>query len=135
MIFSFAANCFKNKCLPDGILKKGDSLSSENGEYKLILQQNGNLQVLYGTTVIWSSNTINSKVEDLHFARSGNLVISGTGQQTYWSTNTGNTSPKAEILVISNDGDLQLPSKDNQRVWHSGARMIPAKGKISKIKK
>ena len=135
MIFSLAAKCFKNKCLPDGILKKGDSLTSENGEYKLILQENGNLQVLYGTMVVWSSNTINSNAEDLHFARSGNLVISGTAQQTYWSTNTANTSPKAEILVISDDGDLQLLSKDNQRVWHSGARMIPARGKICKIKK
>ena len=30
---------------------------------------------------------------------------------------------------MGNDGDLQLLSKDNKRVWHSGARMISANGK------
>ena len=132
---SFVGNCFKNKCLPGGILKKGDPLISENGEYKVILQENGNLQVLYGTMVVWSSNTINSNVEKLHFEKGGDLVISGTSQQVYWSTNTGSKSPKAEILVKSDDGDLQLLSKDNQRVWHSGPRLVSPKGRISNTNK
>ena len=46
-----------------------------------------------------------------------------------WSTGTADSSSKAETLVIGNDGDLQLLSKDNERVWHSGARMISANGK------
>ena len=31
--------------------------------------------------------------------------------------------------MIGNDGDLQLLSKDNERVCHSGAGMISANGK------
>ena len=30
---------------------------------------------------------------------------------------------------MGNDGDLQLLSKDNEGVWHSGERMISANGK------
>ena len=85
--------------------------------------------------VVWSNNTINSNVEKLRFEKSGNLVISGTSQQVYWSTSTANKSPKAQILVISDDGDLQLLSKDSQRVWHTGPRLISPKGRISNTNK
>ena len=52
---------------------------------------------------------------------------------TSWSTDTADSTPKAETLVMGNDGDLQLLSKDNERVWHSGARMISANGKSTII--
>ena len=76
-------------------------------------------------SVVWSSNTTNSDANELHFDQSGNLMILGTT----WSTGTAASSPKAEALVMGNDGDLQLLSKDNERVWHSGARMVSANGK------
>ena len=76
-------------------------------------------------SVVWSSNTGNSGVSELYFDQSGNLTILGTN----WSTSTADPSSKAETLVIGNDGDLQLLSKDNERVWHSGAGMISANGK------
>ena len=99
---------------------------SKNGKYKAILQEDGNLQVIYkNLSVVWSSNTANSGASELYFDRSGNLMILGIN----WSTGTADSSSKAETLVIGNDGDLQLLSKDNERVWHSGARMISANGK------
>ena len=99
---------------------------SKNGKYKAILEEDGNLQVIYkDLSVVWSSNTANSGASELYFDQSGNLMIFGTN----WSTGTADSSSKAETLVIGNDGDLQLLSKDNERVWHSGARMISANGK------
>ena len=99
---------------------------SKNGKCKAILQEDGNLQVMYkNLSVVWSSNTANSGASELYFDQSGNLMILGTN----WSTGTADSSSKAETLVIGNDGDLQLLSKDNERVWHSGARMISANGK------
>ena len=107
-------------------MKKGDFLISENGKYKAIFQEDGNLQVTYkNLSVVWSSNTANSDANEVHFDQSGNLMILGTS----WSTDTADSTPKAETLVMGNDGDLQLLSKDNERVWHSGARMISANGK------
>ena len=107
-------------------MKKGDFLISENGKYKAIFQEDGNLQVTYkNLSVVWSSNTGNSGANEVHFDHSGNLMILGTS----WSTDTADSTPKAETLVMGNDGDLQLLSKDNERVWHSGARMISANGK------
>ena len=107
-------------------MKKGDFLISENRKYKAIFQEDGNLQVMYkNLSVVWSSNTVNIGANEVHFNQSGNLMILGTN----WSTNTTYSSPKAEALVIGNDGDLQLLSKNNERVWHSGARMVSANGK------
>ena len=107
-------------------MKKGDFLISENGKYKAIFQEDGNLQVTHkNLSVVWSSNTGNSGANEVHFDQSGNLMILGTS----WSTDTADSTPKAETLVMGNDGDLQLLSKDNERVWHSGARMISANGK------
>lgn len=123
---SIIGDCFRNKCIPNGSLKKGDFLISENGKYKAIFQEDGNLQVMYkNLSVVWSSNTGNSGANEVHFDQSGNLMILGTS----WSTDTADSTPKAETLVMGNDGDLQLLSKDNERVWHSGARMISANGK------
>ena len=99
---------------------------SENGKYKAIFQEDGNLQVTYkNLSVVWSSNTGNSGANEVHFDQSGNLMILGTS----WSTDTADSTPKAETLVMGNDGDLQLFSKDNERIWHSGARMSSANGK------
>ena len=99
---------------------------SKNGKYKAILQEDGNLQVMYkNLSVVWSSNTANSGASELYFDQSGNLMILGIN----WSTGTADSSSKAETLVIGNDGNLQLLSKDNERVWHSSARMISANGK------
>ena len=107
-------------------MKKGDFLIPENGKYKAIFQEDGNLQVTYkNLSVVWSSNTGNSAANEVHFDQSGNLMILGTS----WSTDTADSTPKAESLVMGNDGYLQLLSKDNERVWHSGARMISANGK------
>ena len=107
-------------------MKKGDFLISENGKYKTIFQEDGNLQVTHkNLSVVWSSNTGNSGANEVHFDQSGNLMILGTS----WSTDTADSTPKAETLVMGNDGDLQLLSKDNERVWHSGARMSSANGK------
>lgn len=111
-------------------MKKGDFLISENGKYKAIFQEDGNLQVTYkNLSVVWSSNTGNTGANEVHFDQSGNLMILGTS----WSTDTADSTPKAETLVMGNDGDLQLLSKDNERVWHSGARMISANGKSTII--
>ena len=107
-------------------MKKGDFLISENGKYKAIFQEDGNLQVTYkNVSVVWSSNNGNSGANEVHFGQSGNLMTLGTS----WSTDTADSTPKAETLVMGNDGDLQLLSKDNERVWHSGAGMISAIGK------
>ena len=70
---------------------------SENGKYKAIFQEDGNLQVTYkNLSVVWSSNTGYSGANEVHFDQSGNLMILGTS----WSTDTADSTTKAETLVI-----------------------------------
>ena len=49
---------------------------SKNGKYKAILQEDGNLQVMYKSlSVVWSGNTANSGDSELYFDQSENLMI------------------------------------------------------------
>ena len=106
-------------------MKKGEFLISENGKYKAIFQEDGNLQVTYkNLSVVWLSNTENSGAIEVHFDQSGNLMILGRS----WSTDTADSNPKAETLVMGNDGDLALLSKDNECVCPNNARLIPGNG-------
>ena len=73
---------------------------SKNGKYKAILQEDGNLQVMYKSlSVVWSGNTANSGDSELYFDQSENLMILWTN----WSAGTTDSSSRAETLVIGNN--------------------------------
>ena len=67
-------NCHGDTCTHMGVLKKGKYLRSNNGIFKLILQENGNLEILCKTKPIWSTRTITNKVDFLYFKQNGKLV-------------------------------------------------------------
>ncbi len=95
-------------------LKRGDYLTSLNGQYRLILQRDGNL-VLYGPReqALWSSNTQGMPIEKCIMQGDGNLVLYLSNGQPVWSSNTPRY-PGA-FLALQSDGNLVIFSP--QPVW------------------
>ena len=99
---------------PDETLKREEYLTSANGLYKLLMQEDGNL-VLYGPRNhrLWSSNTQDKPVEICIMQGDGNLVLYLYDGQPVWFSNTGNRP--GSYLVLQNDGNLVI----YQPVWSS----------------
>ncbi|WP_186316175.1 hypothetical protein [Catellatospora sichuanensis] len=104
-------------------------LSSYNGIYHLMQQQDGNL-VLYGpaNSVLWSAGTYHTNVygmsiRETRMQTDGNLVVynsSAPGAAAVWASNTVGAGPSPE-LVLQNDGNLVLRSWSTWQVfWQTG---------------
>jgi hypothetical protein len=104
-------------------LLSGQSLSS--GNYKLLLNDNGNLG-LYNSSgdsinsVIWQSNTENKGVTPyiLLLQTDGNLVIMDSKSQIIWSSDTSGQPPLK--LVLSPNGNLCIVDNTGKSIWCQG---------------
>ena len=121
---SSSGKCANNKCLPNGILKRGSSLQSENNENKFILQSNGDLVITCKGLVIWASSTWQvfptNRIEGLYFSPEGNVMLYKEDKSLVWRTKTNFKSPKE--LIIENDGNLVLYGDSKSKVWESDTR-------------
>lgn len=98
------------------VLKVGYSIISQNGQYRLTLQNNGNF-VLYNlaNNVIWESGTLNANVSEIVMRNDGNLVMNDYGNMSIWSTDTyGN--PGA-YLILQNSGNAVIYSATGGKLW------------------
>ena len=99
---------------------------SENGKYRLTLQNNGNLYVSCAAQYIWSSNTANSNATKLQFLNNGNVVLAQEIGKIVWETNSKTenknrfrNNPIPEKLIIQSDGKFVLQSLDDRVAWSS----------------
>lgn len=111
-------------------LKPGDFISSSDGNYVLIYQNDGNL-VMY-PRAIWSTNTFNNNPGDAIIGPQGNFRLRDINTNTYWDTKTGipvpNPKPvdykKPEYKVImQKDRNLVIYDGDNNPLWASGTNI------------
>ena len=88
---------------------KGSYLKSANGAYKLILQQNGNLEIVCKNTSVWSTNTFASDINSMPFHDSGNIGLRKSSSPWYvWSSMPGwQDSINPDSLIMPDDGDLR----------------------------
>jgi hypothetical protein len=98
-------------------LAKGSSLESENGAYKLTMQEDGNL-VVYNTggKALWSSKTNGKAVKQCILQDDGNLVLYGFNDKPIWASGTNGN--KNAVLRMQNDGNLVIYGSSS--VWSSG---------------
>ncbi len=98
--------------VPGEELKRGDSLKSANGQYRLILQRDGNL-VLYGPRdrLVWATNTQGIPVVRCVMQPDGNLVLYIPNDQSVW--NSGTQQRPGSFLWLQNNGNLVI----YQPVW------------------
>ena len=112
----------QEKCIRNGILKKGDYLESKNKIYRLYLRQNGNLVLTCQKRPIWISFTFNETVDFLYFDGEGtSLVLRGKGNSSVWKIQT--TSLGKE-LVLQENGKLVLYNFCNESIWEKGGEKL-----------
>ena len=93
-------------------MKKGSYIKSESGNYKLILTESGDLELLFRDKLRWSSHTSEKNADVFLFQSDGNLVIRNVTGAGVWETNTmhnelGFDKPP-DRLILQNDGNLVL---------------------------
>ena len=96
-------------------MKRGKYLKSSDGKYQVHLRRNGNLEVTTGTTLLWSTGTINIGVEYLYFDWN-ELSLRGTDNKTIWKAN-GKSGEWNNELLIQNDGNLVVYNRCNESIW------------------
>ena len=95
--------------LPGERLHAGDGLRSPNGEYRLIMQGDGNLVLRREGKALWASNTAGHSGADVVMQGDGNLVIYESGK-ALWNSSTADF-PGA-YLALQDDG--------NAVIYHEG---------------
>ncbi|MBN3907915.1 MAG: hypothetical protein HWQ35_15545 [Nostoc sp. NMS1] len=103
--------------LPNECLKVNESLLSNNGEYELSCQDDGNLvfQTTSDKVMRWESETSGKgKPEDCYMQNDGNLVVRDSGKNLIWSSNkrfktAGNNGA---YLKVGNDGHIYIYKHD-----------------------
>ena len=104
----------------DQALNMGAYLTSPNGNYKAIMQNDSNFVVYQGATVIWASGLPPAGVPGPYRAvmqADGNFVVYGTGT-AIWATGiipgTGNGPYRA---VIQDDGNFVIYQGAGTAIW------------------
>lgn len=111
---------FGDDMQPNEVLYPGHAISSENGSYIFVYQNDGNL-VLYQTesqTPLWSSNTVGSQAGVMIMQADGNLVIYDPNSIPIWASNTCCESDN--WLLVQNDGNVVIYRPDNSPIWSTG---------------
>lgn len=95
-----------------------ESLTSENGRFTLVHQDDGNI-VLYENETLrawWASNTCGAESAFCALRETDGLGLFSPGGKRIWST--GATRPAA-TLVVQDDGNVTIADVDGATVWSS----------------
>ncbi|XP_075937065.1 B-type lectin plumieribetin-like [Anarhichas minor] len=104
----------KNCMARNDVFRKGDSLISNNGEWKADFQDDGNFVIWKR---VWASDTDGSDVVSLVMQADSNLVMYNKSQEPRWHTNSYRPEPDIRLLM-TDEGKLVL-TKDSEEIWNS----------------
>ena len=111
----------KNRLYPNECLNMKDSLVSENGCFKLIMQEDGNL-VIYRKSdgiPIWNTATYLSCSYIVCYRADGNLVVSNCEREATW---VAGAFAGGHYVELQNDGNLVNYADNPLRpVWASNS--------------
>ena len=124
----FLENCNGDTCTQMGVLKKGKHLQSNNGIFKLTLQENGSLEILCRNKSIWSTDTITDNVDFMYLKTNGKLVLYGKDETDVWETDTSYSVFEPQKLQLKNDGNVVLLDQFNSVVWTSATDSVCDQG-------
>jgi hypothetical protein len=123
--FSFLSICpaIANTLVPGQELKLGDTIVSNNRQYTLILQHDGNL-VLYrsGGGALWATWTHGKPVTKAVMQTDGNFVLYDNNNQAVWASWT-HRKP-GSYLIVQDDGNVVIYSPTP--TWDSGTSQTSA---------
>lgn len=96
-------------------LEVGQSLTSNNGAYRLVLQDDGNLVLYAGEQSVWATATDGQDVQRAEVQEDGNFVLY-TPDKPVWASQTAGAHNVR--LVLQDDRNLVLYSGDDAK-WSS----------------
>jgi hypothetical protein len=102
---------------PGEFLQRGSAnttITSDNGKYKLVMQDDGNLVAYDGNTAIWASNTVGTDGQKAIMQPDGNFVLYHVNGKPLWASNT--SGKPGCFIVMQNDGNLVI-YQPNAPVW------------------
>jgi hypothetical protein len=99
-------------------LERGQSLTSRNGAYTLMLQDDGNLVLGAAGEAVWATGTNGQDVERLEVQKDGNCVLY-TSEKPVWHTDT--KGAKDVRLLLQDDRNLVLYGFDGP-AWASNTQ-------------
>ncbi|UQA62528.1 matrixin family metalloprotease [Polyangium aurulentum] len=104
-------------------LSAGQSMSSYDGRFQLVMQSDGNL-VLYkltngSVTPLWATGTNSAMPDRMIMQEDGNLVLYKSSGAPVWATGTSSTANRYSRLVVQNDGNLVIYNQSGSPVWAS----------------
>lgn len=108
---------------PDQVIYKGQSLSSDDGRYQLVMQHDGNL-VYYRTSdwsARWHTSTQNRGGHLAVMQRDGNFVV----YDIYWNAlwHTGTYGRPGAYIAAQTDGNLVI-YQNGQPLWNIGVDTV-----------
>jgi len=99
-------------------------LTSNNGQYVVTMQADGNLVLSESGNPIWATGTNGSGAVRAEMQNDGNLVLYTDSNSPAWASGTdGNANAR---LVMQDDRNLVLYTADNRPVWSSGTTVASA---------
>src|SRR5687768_11402669 len=110
---------------PGESMVRGETISSNNGNYDLVMQDDGNL-VLYRDSddrALWASGTHGDAVSQVVMQHDGNLVVYGF-PNPLWASDTW--GKPGSYLVVQDDGNVVIydPLYDPARpIWSTDTWM------------
>jgi hypothetical protein len=102
---------------PDGRLNAGDSLTSQDGRFTLVMQADGNLVTYWtGGAARWATGTDGRAVSYAIMQLDGNLVLYAPDGTPVWASKT--VGHGGAFLVMQNDGNVVMYDPQGP-VWAS----------------
>jgi GH25 family lysozyme M1 (1,4-beta-N-acetylmuramidase) len=101
-----------------GIFYGGQQLASENKQYTMNMQVDGNLVVYGNGRALWSTATSGHPGATVVMQTDGNFVLYDANQRALWSTGTSGSG--ATKITMQSDGDLAVLQGTTVK-WHNGA--------------
>ena len=121
-----------NSITAESMLHKGESRTSPNGVYKLVLQTDGNVVLYKVESAIWKTNTSGQDIDAFKVKNDGNIVAYATGGNPKWSSGSNGKGDNSTVLVVQDDGNLVLYKNGSDVIWSSGTNNVYTEEEINK---
>ncbi|CAL9381184.1 hypothetical protein SUDANB95_01060 [Actinosynnema sp. ALI-1.44] len=107
---------YRDKVIRNENLYRGQQKTSPNGQFRLVLQNDGNL-VFYNAAnqALWHTFTYGTGVVRATLQSNGDFVLYDSAGNARWRTNTAGTP--SDRMVVQDDGNLVLYGY-SQYYWH-----------------
>ncbi len=102
-------------------LRAGQELKSDNGQFTLVMQNDGNLVLYTPTGPVWDTGTWRLqpalRPNRLDFQNDGNIVLYNSVNYVGWSPNIHGKG--GDRLVVQDDRNVVVYAPDGRAVWHT----------------